>query len=97
MIKFINLVIRPLGYVCVTQDFIDSEQDYKSWLEKEIGKSDNNLFFNSIDVDKICQKTVMFHFGIDIGKSEGIKTSGYKSFSEKPEYKDNVVPFNKLV
>lgn len=64
MIKFINWFIRPLGYVCVRQDHLNTKEE----------KPDMPNVF------EVCNKTYNFHFG-----------------QEKPEYKDNVVLFDKHV
>ena len=76
MIKFINWFIRPLGYVCVKQEHLDS------YMEESFAYRQRNLrdLLSSQSVLESPFAVYTFHFS-----------------DEKPEDKDNVVPFNKLV
>lgn len=77
MIKFINWFIRPLGYVCVDEGFLEDDRDYVICLEKEITRLQNKLFFDALKTP--------------------IGYEPHTVYIKKPEYKDNVMLFNKLV
>jgi predicted GNAT family N-acyltransferase len=85
MIKFINWFIRPLGYVCV------KKEETLEAIEKQI----------MIDIwDEVPKEWFRINpINIEMERFKGAESfyASYGCFAEKPEYKDNVVPFNKLV
>lgn len=81
MIKFINWFIRPLGYVCV--------DEYQLNLER--------LRANQVDLERSFMILNTLNIPSNPPDAHQYMFIGFDYAAEKPEYKDNVVPFNKLV
>lgn len=85
MIKFINWFIRPLGYVCVSEYELEMERLKFYGTTLENAERDLANLNNLLNSPSFFESQHYMFIGFDYAKEE------------KPEYKDNVVRFDKYV
>ena len=109
MIKFINWFIRPLGYVCVNERELEMERlNFYGTTLDDASRDLENLSSLLKSPSIFEQNLSSYEWKLKLDKEKEQAEKNYYAYrshfigfeygkEEKPEYKDNVVPFDKHV